>query len=157
MPETKTYFAIILTTAIIALTFAALSITPQSLNAKTKQSDGILIHITSNIHTPEHQRKILTALNLAVTLADDHNVRIFCDAQGINLLLEENPSFNLPMLGSTNQLINQLIDKNVPIYASLASLQAQEYVPEQLQQGIQIAEKSHFFSFPNPRVITLDY
>jgi predicted peroxiredoxin len=49
------------------------------------------------------------------------------------------------------------MDKGVDIFVCPTCLKVAGYNPEDLMEGIQVAQKDKFFSFTKGRILTLDY
>jgi len=53
--------------------------------------------------------------------------------------------------------IKELLDKNVGVYACPTCLKIAGFKPEDLMDGVQVAQKDKFFNFTKGRIIALDY
>lgn len=58
---------------------------------------------------------------------------------------------------SAQTYIKGLNEKNVGVYACPTCLEAIGFKPEDLMEGIQLAQKDKFFRFTKGRILTLDY
>jgi hypothetical protein len=53
--------------------------------------------------------------------------------------------------------IGNLVEKKVPLMACPGCLKVAGKTPEDLANGIRVADKKAFFSFTKGRIVTLDY
>jgi predicted peroxiredoxin len=125
--------------------------TPSARNA-TK--DGVFVHIKSG---PDHPHSVLMGLRMAQMTADDHDVLVYFDVDGINVVLQGAPDFKMEPFGPSHAMIQDLIARKVPVYACPGCLKALGKKPEQLMPGVMVAEKQAFFTFTQGRILTLDY
>ena len=56
-------------------------------------TDGLFIHISSGLENPQ---KVLMALTMALKMADDHDVYVYLDINGINVVLNNAKSIEMP-------------------------------------------------------------
>jgi len=116
--------------------------------------DGVFFHITESYNDPH---KVLMPLKMAVMMSNDKDVLVYMDIHAVELLVKGAKDLNYPEFESFQTYIKQLIGNNVGIYACPTCLKSAGFKPEDLMEGVQLAQKDKFFSFTKGRIITLDY
>jgi predicted peroxiredoxin len=116
--------------------------------------DGVFIHIS---HGPEDVHRVLMALQMAVLMSEDHDVLVYLDITGIEVVLADSEDLTFSHFPSSRTQIATLLERGVPIYACPGCLKAAGKEPSDLEPGVQVAEKSAFFDFTEGRILTLDY
>ena len=119
-----------------------------------KPKDGVFIHIKEGYKNPH---KVLMPMKMATLMADDKAVLIYMDIDAVNLLVKGAKDLTYKGFESFQTYMNQLLAKNVGIYACPGCLNVADIKKDQLWDGIQIAQKDKFFNFTKGRIITLDY
>ena len=119
-----------------------------------KPRDGVFIHVS---HGPEDAHRVLMALKMAELMAADHDVLVYLDIHGIDAVLADAPDIEFSHFPSSHTQIARLLELGVPLYACPGCLKAAEKEPDDLADGIQVAEKEAFFNFTEGRILTLDY
>jgi len=125
-----------------------------SISVADTARDGVFIHITESYNDPH---RILMPLKMAVMMSKDKNVLVYMDIHAIELLVQGAKDINFADFESAHTYINQLVANNVGVYACPTCLKIAGFKPEDLMEGVQIAQKDKFFNFTNGRIITLDY
>jgi predicted peroxiredoxin len=97
------------------------------------------------------------ALKMAELMAADRDVLVYLDIHGIEVVLADAPDITFSHFPSSHTQIARLLELGVPIYACPGCLKAAEKTPEDLADGIQVADKEAFFDFTDGRILTLDY
>ena len=90
-------------------------------------------------------------------MAADKNVIVYMDIHAVDLLVKSSKDLNYADFESAHTYIKQLTDKNIGVYACPTCLKIAGFKPEDLLDGVQVAEKEKFFNFTEGRIITLDY
>jgi len=116
--------------------------------------DGVFIHITESYNDPH---RVLMPLKMAVMMADDKDVLVYMDIHAVELLVKGAKDLNFADFESFQTYIKQLAEKNVGVYACPTCLKIAGLNPEELLDGVQLAQKDKFFDFTKGRIITLDY
>jgi predicted peroxiredoxin len=116
--------------------------------------DGVFIHISESYDDPH---RVLMALKMAVLMANDKDVLVYMDIHAVELLIKGAKDLNFGEFESAQTYINELIGKNVGVYACPTCLKIAGFNPEDLMEGVQVAQKDKFFHFTKGRIITLDY
>jgi intracellular sulfur oxidation DsrE/DsrF family protein len=116
--------------------------------------DGAVLHIKSG---PDQAHSVLMGLRMAQMLAADKDVLVYFDVDGIRAVLQDAPDLKMEPFGSSRAMIQDLLGRNVPVYACPGCLQALGKKPEQLLPGVQVAQKQALFNFTQGRILTLDY
>jgi len=131
-------------------------VTPQvpSTEAVTNARDGVFVHITECYSDPH---RALMPLKMAVMMADDKDVLVYMDIHAVHLLVKGSEDLKFADFESAHTYIKKLIEKGVGVYACPTCLKIAGYKPEDLMEGVQVAQKDKFFNFTKGRIITLDY
>jgi predicted peroxiredoxin len=116
--------------------------------------DGVFLHVSSG---PDSPHRVLMALQMAVLMAEDRDVLVYFDIEGIQVVLAEAPDIEHATFPSAHVQIEALLDQEVPVYACPGCLEAAGKTPADLRPGIQVASKDAFFDFTEGRILTLDY
>lgn len=120
----------------------------------TNVRDGVFIHITECYSDPH---RALMPLKMAVMMADDKDVLVYMDIHAVHLLVKGAEDLKFADFESAHTYIKRLIEKGVGVYACPTCLKIAGYKPEDLMEGVQVAQKDKFFNFTKGRIITLDY
>jgi predicted peroxiredoxin len=116
--------------------------------------DGVFIHITESYSDPH---RVLMPLKMANMMSVDKDVIVYMDIHAVELLVKGSKDMKYSDFESSQTYIKQLIDKKIGVYACPTCLKIAGYGPEDLMEGVQVAQKDQFFSFTKGRIITLDY
>ncbi len=116
--------------------------------------DGMFIHITESYNDPH---RVLMPLKMAVMMSKDKDVLVYMDINAVELLVKGAKDLEHKDFDSFQTYLKQLIDSNVGVYACPTCLKVAGFKPEDLMDGVQIAQKDKFFNFTKGRIITLDY
>jgi predicted peroxiredoxin len=116
--------------------------------------DGAFIHIS---HGKDDPHRLLMALNMAKIMADDHDVLVYFDINGVNAVLKDSEDIVFSHFPSSKDSLAALKANNVVLMACPGCLKAAGKTKEDLAEGIRIADKKVFFSFTKGRILTLDY
>lgn len=122
--------------------------------ALSAQKDGILIHVTAG---PDNPHRVLMPLQMAAMMSETQDVLMYFDIDAVKVVLKDAPDLTYAQFPSSQTQIRKLLEKGVPLYACPGCLEAGGYKPEDVMEGVQIAEKDKFFSFTKGRIVTLDY
>jgi predicted peroxiredoxin len=132
---------------------------PSNLEAKVIETpnpvrDGVFIHITESYNDPH---RVLMPLKMANMMAMDKDVIVYMDIHAVELLVKGAKDMTYSDFESFQTYIKQLLDKKVGVYACPTCLKIAGFKPEDLMEGVQVAQKDRFFNFTKGRIITLDY
>lgn len=116
--------------------------------------DGVFIHITESYNNPH---KVLMPLKMANMMAMDKNVLVYMDIKAVELLVKGAKDMNYADFDSFQTLVKKLVEKKVGVYACPTCLKIAGFKPEDLMEGVKVAEKDKFFNFTKGRIISLDY
>ncbi len=116
--------------------------------------DGVFIHITESYNDPH---RVLMPLKMAVMMAKDKDVLVYMDIHAVELAVKNAKDLNFADFDSFKTYIKKLKDMKVGVYACPTCLKIAGFKPEDLMDGVQIAQKDKFFNFTKGRIITLDY
>lgn len=117
-------------------------------------TDGVFLHISSG---PEEPHRVLMALKMAELMAADKDVLVYFDIKGIEVVLADAEDIAYTEFPSSKAQLAALMELGVPLYACPGCLKAAGKTPEDLADGIQVANKDAFFDFTEGRILTLDY
>jgi predicted peroxiredoxin len=127
---------------------------PSATETASPVRDGFFIHITECYDDPH---RVLMPLKMAVMMADNKDVIVYMDIHAVQLLVKGAKDMQFADFESAHTYIKQLIDKGVGVYACPTCLKIAGFKPEDLMEGVQVAQKDKFFNFTKGRIITLDY
>ncbi|OIP84887.1 MAG: peroxiredoxin [Porphyromonadaceae bacterium CG2_30_38_12] len=116
--------------------------------------DGVFIHITESYNDPH---RVLMPLKMATMMAMDKKVLVYMDIKAVELLVKGSKDLTYLDFESAHTYINKLAEMKVGIYACPTCLKIAGFKPEELMEGVAIAQKDKFFNFTKGRIITLDY
>jgi predicted peroxiredoxin len=116
--------------------------------------DGVFIHIS---HGPEDPHRVLMALSMASKMAADHDVLVYFDIKGIEVVLAGAPDIEYAQFPAAKAQLASLLEQKIKIMACPGCLQAAGKTAADLAPGIAVADKESFFSFTQGRILTLDY
>jgi predicted peroxiredoxin len=114
--------------------------------------DGVFIHVSQN-----DAHRVLMALNMARIMSEDHAVLMYFDVKAVNVLLRDAKDLTYKQFPSSKQQISTLPSKGVILVACPECLKAAGKSAGDLASGVEVADKSRFFSFTTGRILTLDY
>jgi len=121
---------------------------------KEKVKDGVFVHISHGVNDPH---RVLMALSLADKMSDDKDVIVYFDIDGIQVVLKDAPDLTFSQFASSQTELQKLIDKGITIMACPGCLKAAGKTPDDLRQGIIVAQKEKFFNFTSGRILSIDY
>jgi predicted peroxiredoxin len=116
--------------------------------------DGVFIHIS---HGSDDPHRVLMALSMAEKMSEDKDVILYFDITGIEVLLKDAPDLSFAQFTSSKEQVQKLLDKGITIMACPGCLKAAGKTPEDLRDGVMVADKEKFFNFTEGRIISLDY
>ncbi|MBE0649695.1 MAG: DsrE family protein [Bacteroidales bacterium] len=116
--------------------------------------DGVFIHITESYNDPH---RVLMPMKMAVMMAKDKDVIVYMDIHAVELLVKSAKDLNFADFDSFRTYLKDLIDMKVGVYACPTCLKIAGFNPEDLIDGVQVAQKDRFFDFTKGRIIALDY
>lgn len=116
--------------------------------------DGIFIHITESYNDPH---RVLMPLKMARMMAKDKDVLIYLDIHAVELVTKTSKDMEFADFDPLKKMLQDLIDAKVGIYACPTCMKISNIKPEDLIEGVKVAEKEKFFNFTKGKIITLDY
>ena len=116
--------------------------------------DGVFIHITEGYNDPH---RVLMPMKMATIMADDRDVIVYLDIHAAELLVNGAKDLSFEGFDSFRTYTKQLLEKKVVICVCPTCLKVAGFAPENLMEGIEIAQKDKFFNFTEGRILTLDY
>jgi len=126
---------------------------PLIANAQETRN-GVFIHVS---HGADNPHRVLMALSMANIMSEDHDVLIYFDIKGVEVVLKDAVSLTYSHFTSSKEQLTELSTKGVVLMACPGCLKAANKTAADLAQGIQVADKKMFFSFTKGRILTLDY
>jgi predicted peroxiredoxin len=124
------------------------------VSAQAAGKDGVFIHIKSG---PEDTHSVMMALRMATIMTEDKDVLVYFDVKGIDVVLADGPNLKMAPFGESKQVLASLVAKGATVMACPGCLQVAGKTPDDLMEGIQVANKAAFFEFTEGRILTLDY
>ena len=118
------------------------------------QRDGVFVHIGKGAENPH---AVAMGLKMATLMAEDHDVLVYFDQKGVYVVLADAESIAHTAFESSHAQLADLIERGVPLYVCPSCLKAAGKTPEDVMDGVQIANKEGFFNFTKGRIITFDY
>lgn len=125
-----------------------------TLAASDTVRDGLFIHITESYNDPH---RVLMPLKMAAMMSKEKDVLVYMDIHAVELLVKGAKDVNFSDFLSAQTYIKELIANNAGVYACPTCLAIAGFKPEDLMEGVQLAQKDKFFNFTKGRIITLDY
>ncbi len=131
-----------------------ISLDEAALSLPDTVKDGVFIHITESYGDPH---RLLMPLKMATIMADNKDVLVYMDVHAVSILVKGAEDISMEGFESATTYIKILLEKGVSIYACPTCLQVAGFKPDDLAEGIQLAQKEKFFDFTKGRILTLDY
>jgi len=116
--------------------------------------DGVFVRVS---HGKEDPHRVLMALEMANIMSQDHDVLVYFDIQAIGVVLKVADDLTYAQLPSPKQQLSTLPKKGVLLMACPGCLKAAGKTTNDLMPGIEVADKTRFFSFTKDRILSLDY
>lgn len=116
--------------------------------------DGVFVHIT---HGADDPHSVLMGLRMANLMAEDKDVLVYLDIKAVDVVLRGAPDLQQKPFDSSKTQLRALLDKNVPVFVCPGCLAAASKKPEDVTDGVKIAQKDAFFDFTKGRILALDY
>jgi predicted peroxiredoxin len=143
-----TFVCALMCLTVLAMPFAAFA------DDAAAARDGVFIHVS---HGPDDPHRVVMALTMAEIMADDHDVLVYFDIRGIDVVVQGAPDLSYSHFQSSQTLLANLRKKGVTLMACPGCLKAAGKTPDDLAPGVELADKNAFFSFTKGRILTLDY
>jgi predicted peroxiredoxin len=124
------------------------------MRGDSSMRDGVFIHISEGYNDPH---RVLMPLKMATMMAMDKDVLVYMDIKAVELAVKGAKDMKYADFESFQTYIKKLADMKVGVYACPTCLKIAGFKPEDLMDGIQVAQKDKFFDFTKGRIITLDY
>jgi predicted peroxiredoxin len=139
---------------VISMTFFTNAQQGENKAMQEQIKDGVFVHIS---HGTEDPHRMLMGLTMAERMSADKDVILYIDITGIDVVLKDSPDLTLEPFASSKTLIQNLLKKGITIMACPTCLKAAGKTPEDLAEGISVADKDKFFNFTKGRILTIDY
>jgi predicted peroxiredoxin len=121
---------------------------------KPAPKDGAFIHISKG---EAHAHDVLMALMLADKFSESHDVLVFFDIDGIEMVTKDAPNLVMDPFDPSDDIFKRLLSRDVTILACPACMKVSGIAEEDLREGIETAQKDMFFDFTEGRILSLDY
>jgi len=138
----------------ISMAFMTYAQHTESKAVQEEVRDGVFIHIS---HGTDDPHRMLMGLTMAERMSADKDVILYIDITGIDVVLKDSPDLTLEPFASSKTLIQNLLKKGITIMACPTCLKAAGKTPEDLAEGISVADKDKFFNFTKGRILSIDY
>jgi predicted peroxiredoxin len=138
---------------IFLVTMGILLVTVSGVGAAGPR-DGVFIHI---VHGKDDPHRVLMALDMARIMSEDHDVLVYFDIKGVEVVLKDSKDITYAHFPSSKQQLSALPKKGVILMVCPGCLKAAGKTSDDLAAGIEIADKGRFFSFTKGRILSLDY
>jgi predicted peroxiredoxin len=126
----------------------------QAVEAEADSKPGVFIHLS---HGSDDPQRFIMALSMANMMADEHDVIVYFDIKGVEVVLDGQPPVEMKGMGKSDELIFRLKQKNVPLYVCPGCLKVAGKTPGELMEGIQVADVEKLTALKTDRIISLDY
>ena len=135
--------------AAVGLCFAGASVADAQ-----ETRNGVFVHVT---HGTDDPHRVLMALSMADIMSEDHDVLVYFDIKGIEVVLKDAANLTYSHFGPSKDQLAALSKKGAIQMACPGCLKAANKTKDDLAAGVQLADKKVFFSFTKGRILTLDY
>lgn len=122
--------------------------------AKENVRDGIFIHITKGY---DDAHEVLMPLKMASMMAQDKDVLVYLDIEAVNIVVKDAKDVQFHEFESAHTYLKKIKELGGTIMACPTCLKIAGFKPEDLREGVEVANKEKFFNFTKGRIITLDY
>lgn len=116
--------------------------------------DGVFIHVSHGLDNPH---RVLMALNMAQKMSEDHDVLVYFDIKGIEVVLTDSENLQFKHFTPSQTAIAALLKQGVIVCVCPGCLKAEDKTEKDVMKGVSIASKDKFFSFTKGRILSLDY
>ena len=124
----------------------------QMISSETR--DGVFVHIS---HGGDEPHRLLMALQMAVLMSETQDVLVYIDIKGVETVVKDAKNITYAQFPGSEEQIGKLLKAGVTVMACPGCLKAAGYTPENLREGVKVADKQVFFNFTEGRILTLDY
>jgi len=116
--------------------------------------DGVFVHIS---HGYEDVHRVLMGLQMAALMMETHDVLVYFDIKGIEVVLKDSEDIEYRQFPSSHTQLARLMENGITVMACPGCLKAMDKTPDDLMEGVKVANKDAFFSFTEGRILTIDY
>lgn len=124
------------------------------IHVSTDARDGMFIHVKKG---PENAHEVLMALSMATKFAEDYDVLMYFDIDGIKMVTKDAPNLTMQPFGSSDELFKNLVNIGVTIFACPGCMKVEGVEASDLRTGVTVADKDEFFNFTDGRILSIDY
>ena len=156
MKSKNAWIWILFATVGICWIFASNAETHEPLGTQETQEtrNGVFIHVSHGVENPH---RVLMALSMANIMSEDHDVLVYFDIKGIEVVLKDAAELTYSHFDSSKAQLTALSQKGVILMACPGCLKAHDKTAEDLAAGVKVADKKVFFSFTKGKILTIDY
>jgi predicted peroxiredoxin len=122
--------------------------------AQQTPRDGVFIHLS---HGQEDPHRVAMAFRMADLMSADHDVLVYCDIMAINVVVKDAPDVAFSHFPSVHAVLDSLLTRGVTVMACPGCMKVLGKNPEDLRNGVRVAEKDAFFTFTKGRILSIDY
>ena len=90
-------------------------------------------------------------------MATDKDILIYMDIDAVKLLTQDAEDIAYAHFTPLHESLQKLLDMGVAIFACPGCMRAHGLSPEELREGIQVAQKDKFFNFTRGNIVSLSY
>ena len=94
---------------------------------------------------------------MADIMATDKDILIYMDIDAVKLLTQDAEDIAYAHFTPLHESLQKLLDMGVAIFACPGCMRAHGLSPEELREGIQVAQKDKFFNFTRGNIVSLSY
>ncbi len=117
--------------------------------------DGVFVHLS---HGSEDPHRVWMAMKMADIMSQDKDVLLYFDIKAVEVVLKNAPDVSLKEgFSGSQEMLKKLISNGVELLVCPGCLEVAGKTPEDVMEGVGIAEKELFFSFTKGRILTIDY
>ncbi len=116
--------------------------------------DGLFLHVSSG---PDQPHRFLMPLQMAATMSQSNDVLVFFDIDAVNGVVKSSPDITYDTFPGSKEQIRKLANQGVILMVCPGCLKAAGYTPEDLMDGVRVADRDTFFQFTKGRILSLDY
>ena len=163
----KVFTYLFILTMFVSLTYGQTKKSKSKAKVKTEEAvpqpayvppppapDGVFIQISSGLTNPQ---SVLMALTMALRMSTDHEVMVFLDVKGPEIVLSKTQSLEMRKFEPSKILIQKLLDAGVKIGVCSTCLEVMNKTEFDLIKGVKIASKDDFFDFTKGRILSFSY
>lgn len=119
-----------------------------------ESNEGVLVHITNG---PNDPHRALMGLQMAALMSESKDVLVYLDVKAVDLVLKDSADVTFAHFPSSQTQLRRLLSGGNGVYVCPGCLKAAGKTPEDVMEGIHIANKEAFFDFTHGRILSFSY